>query len=332
MADSVNELAVSPAVGTESAGRPPRRLRTGMRLGVVAPSSPVTEPAEVRRGVQALEAMGFTVELSAEVGQCYGYLAGADRHRADGLVTMLERQDIDGIICLRGGYGASRTVAALDLQRLRDLRPARPKVFVGFSDITILHQLLASELGWTTFYGPMLTSFANASDYTLQSFRRTLMDGLPVEVVASADGPSPEVIVSGTARGPLAGGCLTLLCALLGTPLEPDFVGKVVFFEDVDAQPYQIDRLLSQLLAAGKLQRSAGILVGEHVRCRATRPGPTLSLVQVLADLLVPLGIPVLHGLPVGHGRHLATMPLGTQVSLDVDRRCLRAHAAAVAD
>lgn len=324
-------------VGTGTPGTPappparrPGRLRPGMRVGVVAPSSPVIEPSRVRRGMLGLERLGLEVELGPEVTECYGYLAGRDELRAEGLLSMLERPDIDAVMCLRGGYGAARTVAALDRSRLRALQDRDPKVFIGFSDITVLHQLLAAELGWVTFYGPMVTSFVDASDYTLAGFRRALLEAEVVEVGPDPDDPYVEALVPGVARGPLAGGCLTLLCSLLGTPLEPDFTGKVVFFEDVDAEPYEVDRLVTHLLAAGKLQSAAGILVGEHAGCEIRQPGPSLSLGQVLADLVQPLGLPALHGLPVGHGRHLATLPLGVPVVLDVDAGTLRAEDPAV--
>ncbi|MGH9060172.1 MAG: S66 peptidase family protein, partial [Acidimicrobiales bacterium] len=305
-----------------TARRPPA-LRPGMRLGVVSPSSAVLEPSRMRRGLAAIEALGFEVVLGDEVGQTYGYLAGTDRARADGFLAMLERDDVDGVICLRGGYGAMRTVQAMDLQRLRRLSSARPKVFVGFSDITVLHALLARELSWVTFYGPMVTTFSHASDYVVDAFRRAVMEPAPVEIRPDPDDPYTETLVPGRAEGVLVGGCLSLLSTLVGTPYEPELDGRILFFEDVDAQPDEVDRSLTHLLATGRLQRCAGIVVGEHAGCAPTEPGPTLGLEQVLEDLVVPLGIPAMYHLPIGHGRHLATVPLGVPAVLDAGARRL---------
>jgi muramoyltetrapeptide carboxypeptidase len=304
-------------------GRPPR-LRPGMTLGVVAPSGPVLERSRIGRGVAALERLGFRVELAPHARDDYGYLAGRDADRADDLLAMLERDDVDGVLCLRGGYGALRTALALDRDRLRRLADRPPKPFIGYSDITVLHALLGRELGWTTFYGPMVTSFVDASDYTVAAFRRALLAAEPFEVPPDPDDPYVETLVPGEAEGELAGGCLALVVSLLGTPWELDLRGKLFFFEDVNEPPYAIDRMLTQLLAAGKLQGCAGIVVGEHADCRPRGPGNSLSLEQVFDDLLRPLGLPAIYPLPIGHGRHLATLPIGAPARLDATNRTLR--------
>ncbi len=136
----------------------PTCLEAGMTLGVVAPSSQPLEWSRVQRGMQVLERLGFRLERAAHVHDAYGYLAGRDGDRAADLLEMLERPDIDGVICAGGGYGAMRTALAVDRARLRALASAAPKPFVGFSYITVLHALLQRELGWITFYGPVLTT------------------------------------------------------------------------------------------------------------------------------------------------------------------------------
>src|SRR5205823_8351132 len=145
--------------------RPPR-LQSGMTLGIVAPSSPVFERADVNRGVTALEKMGFRVVFGAHAHDRWGYLAGRDRDRADDLLAMVFRDDVDAILCLRGGTGANRTAHALDRDRLAQLRYRPPKPFIGYSDISGSHALFGKELGWVTFYGPVLSSFPNATEYT----------------------------------------------------------------------------------------------------------------------------------------------------------------------
>ncbi len=288
-----------------------------MRLGLVSPSSPTLEPSSTARGVRELERLGFATEPAPHATEAYGYLAGHDRERADDLLTMLERSDIDGVVCLRGGCGALRTAMAIDRERLRRIRDRPPKVFVGYSDITVIHGLIERTLGWGTFYGPMVVSWARATDYLRTGWRRAVMEALPFAIDPDPDDPYVETLVPGIAEGELAGGCLTLLAALVGTPWEPELRGRIVFFEDVEEDPYRIERLLSQLLAAGRLDGCAGIVIGEHADCGPRHPGPTLGLEQVFRDLLLPLGVPTLYHLPVGHGRHLATLPLGVPARLD---------------
>ena len=303
----------------------PPRLQPGMTLGVVAPSSQVLERSTINRGVAALEAEGFRLVFAEHARDTRGYLAGQDADRADDLLAMLERDDIDGVLCLRGGYGAIRTANALQTperrERLQALVGRAPKAFIGFSDITIIHALLARELGWVSFYGPVLTSFAKPSAYIRDAFRRALMATEPFEIAPDPDDPYVETIAPGTAEGEIAGGCLALVVSLIGTPWEIDLRDKIFCFEDVHEEPYGIDRMLSQLLAAGQLQRCAGILIGEHADCAPKGGGNTLGLEQVFDDLIRPLGIPTLYHLPIGHGKHIATLPLGVRARLDADAK-----------
>lgn len=299
----------------------PEVLAPGSVLGVVAPAGPVDERSRLLRGVAALEGLGFRVELGAHVLDRDGHLAGRDRDRAEDLLTMLERPDVDAVMCLRGGDGTMRTALALDLPRLRRLRAAPPKPFVGFSDITVLHAVLARELGWTTFYGPMVGMLARATDYTIAGFRRALMTAEPFEVPPDPADPYVETVVPGRAQGPLVGGCLALVAQLVGTPWQLELDGAVFFFEDVNEPPPRIERYLGQLLAAGALQRCAGVLIGELVACGPS--GNSLGLERVFDDLLVPLGVPVLSHLPVGHGASIATLPLGVHVELDASAQRL---------
>jgi muramoyltetrapeptide carboxypeptidase len=301
----------------------PPRLQAGMTLGIVAPSSQVFERSYAHRGVAALEKLGFNIVLAPHAGDRYGYLAGSDRDRADDLLAMFFRDDVDAVLCLRGGYGAIRTANALDRDLLARLAERPPKPFIGFSDITIPHAVFARELNWVTFYGPVLSSFPRATEYTLAAFRRALMDTEPFDILPNPDDPYVETMVEGVAEGELVGGCLSLVMALIGTPWEIDLRGKIFFFEDVHEEPYGVDQMLSQLIAAGKLQECAGIVIGEHTDC-GPKITPSLSLEQVFDDLIRPLGIPTLYHLPIGHGKHLATLPIGVPARLDATNKTLR--------
>lgn len=295
----------------------PPRLRAGARVAVIAPSSGLLEPSRLARGVAELERMGLEVVTGPHVRDIRGYLAGGDRERAEDLLWALGDPTVDAVWCARGGYGAQRTVAALAPGELDALAERPAKVFVGFSDITILHALIAHRLRWVTFYGPNVVSLGDRDPFTLDGVRRALFDAEPYAVAAHPDDPWVSTLHSGVAEGPLAGGCLTLLSALAGTPLQIDFAGRICFFEEVHESAYAIDRALSQLLAAGCLDGCRGIAIGEH--SDVPDEGPTLGLERVFEDLLGPLGIPVCFYLPLGHGEHLATVPLGVQAQLDAD-------------
>ena len=312
--------------------RKPVRLQPGMTLGVVAPSSQVLERSVVNRGVASLERLGFRVVFGKHARDSRGYLGGQDDDRAEDLLAMLERNDVDGVICVRGGYGASRTALPLmrQCERLRRLASRPPKPVIGYSDITVLHAILACELGWVTFYGPMILSFADASDYTVTAFRRALMESAPFDILPDPDDPYVETLVPGAVEGELVGGCLQLIVSSLGTPWEIDLRDKVFFFEDVHCEPYEIDRMLAQLLGAGQLQQCAGIVIGEHADCEPKGTVNTLGLEEVFDDLIRPLGIPTLYHLPIGHGRHLATLPIGARVRLDATNQTLRVVEAGV--
>ncbi len=300
------------------------RLKAGMTIGVVAPSSPSDSRSNVLRGVAALEQLGLKLELGRHVWGNYGHLAGADAERAADLLDMLERPDVDAVICLGGGYGALRTAMALDRARLANLRNAPARPFIGYSDITVLHALLQRELGWVTFYGPMLHSFARASEYTISAFRRALLEAEPFEIAPDPDDRYTETLVPGKAEGQLMGGCLALITALIGTPWELDLRDKIFCFEDIDETPARLERMLCQLIAGGKLDGCAGIVIGEHTGCEPRGARNSLYLEQVWDDLLRPLAIPTLYHLPIGHGKHLATLPLGARAELDASAKRLR--------
>jgi muramoyltetrapeptide carboxypeptidase len=305
-----------------------------MTLGVVAPSSQVLERSTISRATAAMADLGFKLALADHARDSRGYLAGQDADRADDLLTMLERDDIDGVICLRGGYGAIRTANALNVperrERLRALANRAPKALIGFSDITVIHALIARELGWVSFYGPVLTSFAKPGNYTREAFRRALLTTEPFDIPPDPDDPYVETLVPGAVEGKIAGGCLSLIVSLIGTPWEIDLRDTIFCFEDVHEEPYGIDRMLSQLIAAGQLQRCAGIVIGEHADCSPKGPGNTLGLEQVFDDLIRPLGIPTLYHLPIGHGKHIATLPLGVRARLDASARTLEVLEAGV--
>ncbi|HWB70669.1 MAG TPA: LD-carboxypeptidase [Egibacteraceae bacterium] len=296
----------------------PPRLRAGATFGVVASSSPVFEQTTARRGVRRLEQAGYRVRFLPHARDRIGYLAGSAADRAADLHAAFADPAIDAVLQLRGGYGAGQLLPLLDVDLLR----ANPKPFVGFSDTTMLHVALGQRAGLVTFWGPALAALGRASAYTWERF----VHALTAPTTPSTVGPHPDdpwvaTLTGGMAEGDLVGGTTSLLAATLGTPWEIDTAGRILLLEDVNEEPYRVDRLLTQLAQAGKLAAAAGIVVAEHagVRPRGSFPGGSLSLDDVLDALVRPLGVPAVHGLPLGHGRHLATVPLGVAARLDAD-------------
>lgn len=302
----------------------PDRLNAGDTIGIVAPASAPPDPKSVDRSVEVLERLGFKVKLAPNVRKRWGFLAGSDRDRANDLMGMFTDRKIKAIICVRGGYGASRLLPLLDYQAIR----ANPKIFIGYSDITSLHCALLVRSGLVSFHGPMLNSDfvkKDMPDFTLVSFLKTLMQAsAPGSICDGYRRKTVKVLHRGVASGPLVGGNITLVCAALGTPCQPEFKGRILFFEDVDEAPYRFDRMLTQLLNAGLLQQVAGIAIGINAGC--SDPKARLakeyrqSLEDVFRERLLPLKVPLVAGLPFGHIPLNATLPVGVGATLDANK------------
>jgi muramoyltetrapeptide carboxypeptidase len=304
-----------------------RLLARGDTLGVVSPSSPSTRDSDLERLRRWAGEQGFAIKVFAHAKDRHAYLAGRDEDRAADVTSAFADPDVGAVLTLRGGTGGWRMVPHVDYEIVR----ANPKLFIGYSDTTALHLAIGVQTGLVTFYGPSGSSFIgrNPSDYTLRHFLRAATNPEPLgEIEKDPDDPFTWSITSGAAEGPLQGGCLTLMAQSLGTPWEVNWDGAIVFLEDVHEEPYRIDGYLTQLKLAGKLDQAAGFIVGEHVDCgpREFRPSyayGTFSTEEVYSQHLQPLGVPVMVGLPCGHGKHLATLPLGVRSRLDADRLTL---------
>ncbi|HWR45303.1 LD-carboxypeptidase [Sporomusa sp.] len=293
----------------------PRPLRSGDTIGVVAPASQ-GDPELAAAGIRWLEEQGFRVQPGLSTNQSLGYLSGPDAVRAADINAMFAAPDIDGIVCLRGGYGTMRLLELLDYEIIR----THPKVFVGYSDITALHVSIGQRTGLVTFHGPMVASDMGKDmpAYTWDYFSRAVTGSEPLGPVINPPlAPPPEWIVPGAAQGYLTGGNLSLIVATLGTPYEIDTCGKILFLEEVGEAPYRIDRMLTQLLLAGKLQAAAGIVFDVCADCAIEAKPPSFSVAEVLQDRLGGLQKPVLCNLFFGHTADKATLPLGVMATLD---------------
>lgn len=295
----------------------PGRLPEGGTFAVPSPSSPVLEPLSLVAAQEWLERLGYRIRFTEHYNRRWGYAAGRPEQRARDLEAAFADPEVDVVLCLGGGHGASMLPRHLDF----DLIAANPKPFVGFSDITVLHAALAREAGLVTFWGPMFSGLGVATPFTRESLLRALTCTEPLGVVDPL-GPPARILVPGVAEGELVGGTTQILSSLLGTPWEPDTRGKILLLEDVREEPARVHRLLVHLLNAGTLDECAGICLSEFTSCEPdpVRPvfhGPSLTLEDVFEHVLEPLGIPTIYGLPLGHGPLLATVPLGVRVRLD---------------
>jgi muramoyltetrapeptide carboxypeptidase len=270
------------------------------------------------RGVATLQSWGLTVQVMPHARQraAGGMFAGTDAQRAADLEQAWCEPMVRAVFCARGGYGASRVIDHVPWDRMRD-QPAR--WLVGSSDVTALHEAVSHRLGLSTLYGPMIASEVFAGDHPnqesverLQSCLFTGARGLTVPAT------SPLVLATGTAFGPVVGGNLALVVAGIGTPDSVRAAHSLAFLEDVGEQPYRVDRMLTQLLRSGWFDSVRGVALGSFVDCGQVEP--------VLRDRLGGLGVPVLGGLPVGHGPEQHTLPLGGDATLDTESGTLTFH------
>lgn len=289
--------------------RRPRRLAAGDRVGIVAPAGPVP-PEVLEAGLGVLRDWGLVPVLAPHVLDAHasGYLAGADQARADDLRDAWCDPELAAVICARGGYGTQRMVDLLDWDAMRR---AAPKVFLGYSDITVLHEAFATRLGLATLHGPMPGTPSFLADAAGRDhLRRTLFTPEDVQVLHA---PAARALVPGRATGVTLGGCLSLLASDVGTRSgRPSAAGGILLLEDTGEEAYRLDRFLTQLLRTGWLDGVAGIVLGSWEDC-----GPAEEVRALLLDRLGPLGVPILENLGFGHRVPTLTIPLGTPATLD---------------
>jgi len=287
---------------TERAALPVPFLQPGAEVRVIAPSS-AFNVEDLQHGLTLL-ARRYSVSHAPSLFDRQGYLAGSDDRRLAELQGAIDDPAVSAIFPARGGYGATRLLDALDLRALQ----ARPKLLVGFSDITALHARW-TQCGIGSVHGPMVAALGRAGEAQLERVIEAV-EGRGVRVLEGLRPLSP-----GRARGPLLGGNLAVLCSLLGTPFMPDLRGAVLLLEDVGERPYRLDRMLTSLRSSGALRSVAGVLLGAFTNAEPGPDGTTAEL--VLTERLGSLGVPVLAGAPVGHVDDNTPVPLGALVELD---------------
>jgi len=289
----------------------PNVLRPGDAIALVSPAGPVAAD-KLESAVEVLKGWGLRPKVFPHALDRHSFYAGTDENRLADLQAALADPEIRGIFCNRGGYGVQRIVQQLDFDVVRQ----DPKVVIGFSDITALHAALWTHAGVASVHGPVSTQLDRGESFT-RSIRHALMSTESVRIEADATEPNFSVRTGGCAQGRLLGGNLTMLSTSVGTPFMPDLRGAILLLEDVGEAAYRVDRMLTQLGNGGILQGLAGIALGQFSEPTGT-PG-AVTTVDVLRERLCDLGIPVLGGLPIGHGQNNTAVPLGTEATLDAE-------------
>jgi len=295
--------------------RLPPTLRTGAKIGVIAPAS-AAKRRSTTRGLAYLQEQKFRVQCAPNLNRGKFFLAGSDTLRLRYLQEYLLDPAIDAVICVRGGYGLIRLVDKLDYDRLA-ARP--PKVFVGYSDITALQMALLAQCGWVTYSGPMVASDMGGDfgDYSAKWLWRMVMEHpYPIELTNPPEQPL-QVWRGGEATGPLIGGCLSLITPLLGTPWAPSFKGAILVIEDIGEKTYHLDKHLQIMRLHGIFKQIAGMIVGQFTDCLPKNPHRSFTLHDYLTVALQDYDFPVLTNLAYGHLKQRLTLPIGVRVRLE---------------
>jgi muramoyltetrapeptide carboxypeptidase len=289
----------------------PPPLRSGDIIGVAAPAGPI-EPATLEAGIAYLEARGFRLRCGRHLDRRHGYLAGTDADRLDDLNALLADPEVAAVWFARGGYGSGRIVDRIDLEPLH----RAPKALIGYSDLTVLQAAAWRRHRLVTYYGPMVADLGERGQFDERSLWDTVAgDGGGIGHAVDRC----KVLRPGHGEGPLIGGCLSLLVSLIGTPWDLPTDGAILFWEEVNEEPFRIDRMLGHLRHAGKLDRLHGMVVGRLVGCEPRGDGGSLSIEEILRTHLAGTDYPVILDLPAGHAVAKITLPLGRTAQLKSD-------------
>ncbi len=297
----------------------PHRLKEGSTIAVIAPAGP-PESQRLKRGKSLFEKKGYKIKIYPQTRRKLGYLAGDDKSRARALNDAFADERVNAVICARGGYGAVRLLPYIDFDLIRK----KPKIFIGYSDITILLLSIFKKCNFVTFHGPMFAiEFGKkVRPYTANIFFSIVSDPTRETRIKIPAGFKINVISGGVAKGRIVGGNLCLMTKLIGTGLLPSFKDRIVFFEDTEEEPYRIDGYLSQLFQTTDFGKAAGYIVGEFTRTEPKFGGMKgWNVKQVIIDYFKGIKKPTIYGFPCGHGKEKITIPIGVRAVLDADRK-----------
>jgi muramoyltetrapeptide carboxypeptidase len=321
-------LPVSTRAGEAPSILKPKRLKAGDTVTLVAPANATFNTVDLQIARESLEGLGFKVTIGAHLLDRHGYLAGDDKARADDINKAFADSSVAAVHAIRGGWGSARLLPYLDFDTIR----RNPKVLIGYSDITALLLAVQGKTGLVTFHGPI--GLGRWDSYSVDYYRRVLFNGERV-TYTNKQGLSDRnalvqtefralTITRGKARGRLVGGNLTVMTTILGSPYLPDWENTILFTEDTHEDFYRIDRMLTQLKLAGVLGKIKGFVFGTCAECG---PGDgnygALTLEEIFADHIKPLGVPAWSGAMIGHSQPQWTLPEGVEIEIDADRASL---------
>ena len=300
----------------------PKQLKKGQTIGLIAPGSSITED-KLNKAIETVEKLGLKPAFTKNILAKHGYLAGTDEQRLSDLHQMFSDIKIDGIWCIRGGYGCTRLLSKIDYKLIK----RNPKVLIGYSDITALLQAIYKKTGLIGFHGPVAVS--EPTDYTLDHFRKTLMttdsnlvlNNSAENQTNKAINFQTKIINPGKAKGKLIGGNLSLISALAGTKYQLPVKNRILFLEDIGEKPYRIDRMLTQLRQSCDLNKAAAIVLGIFADCEGGEN--SLSLMETIEDRLGDLKIPVIYGMSFGHIDNQMTLPVGIKAALNTENQTI---------
>lgn len=323
---TVASFMVKPMLGAhtdESGLIKPKALNPGETVGFITPSTPIFDPDLLNLIKPGIESFGLKVKMGEYVGKRKSNYEDTLKGRLNDLHSMFADPEVKGIVAT-GGYGATQLLDRIDYDLIR----SNPKIFIGYSDVTALHLAIHKMTKLVTFHGAPTVE----SEYTQRYVKEAIFESIPVGLVTNPEKSSGtfraglRTVRSGKATAPLMGGNLSLICATMSTPYEIETDETIFFIEDVNEEPYRVDRMLTHLRLAGKLDKVKGILWGVCSECgglNRTSSGFVYTLGEVIDNLLKPLGVPVLSGMTIGHTSDRLTLPLGVQATLDADQGTL---------
>ncbi|TLF45803.1 S66 peptidase family protein [Maribacter aurantiacus] len=304
----------------------PKPLKKGGTIGLIAPGYRFSEET-LTKAKSVLRKMGYIVYCTERLSKPYGYFSNTDEERATDLNHMFENKVVDGILCIRGGYGCTRIMHLIDYGVIA----SNPKALIGFSDVTALLNGIHQMTGLITFHGPVGSTLDDG--YSQKALIDIVKKPKENRVIRNAKLTKEQLIDAeyerytinpGEAKGELCGGSLTLINALIGTPHEIDFTDKIVCIEDVEESPYRIDRMLTQLIEGKTFKKASGILFGVCKGCNTSNNPNSFTLKEVILDRIKPLEIPAAYGFSFGHVEQNFTFPIGMEAYFDADRLKLK--------
>ncbi|MBU0730723.1 MAG: LD-carboxypeptidase [Proteobacteria bacterium] len=282
----------------------PDRLKRGDTVGIAIPAGPIIREDEFATGVRLLTDMGYKVRIPPDYKRMNSYLAGTDKERAAELNSFFADPEIKAIVAARGGYGSLRIVADLDMASIK----RNPKIIIGFSDICVLLTAIHRNTGLVTFHGPMLSTLQRLNSHFHESFFSMLAKPDPQTIKPSG----LEILIKGSARGKLVGGNLTNLLHLLATPFELSWENCILFLEDVNESSYRVDRILTHLKHAGRLDSVRGLILGTFENCDNME-----NIWARAMELFGDTNIPIWANFPTGHGENNQILPIGVEAEMD---------------